>query len=56
MTKKNKLWVFDTQQYLEILAPTRQDAEKEVYKHEKATGMDFDLVHDWEIYQKEHEE
>ena len=56
MTAKNKLWVYDTINHLEIYAETREDAEKEVYKHEKDTGMDFVLVHDWEIYQKEHEE
>ena len=52
----NKLWVFDTQQYLEIFAATLEDAEKEKYKYEEDTGMDFDLVYDWRQYQKEHEE
>jgi Uma2 family endonuclease len=52
--KKNLLWVFDTQQYLEIYALTLQDAEKEVSVHEKDTGMEFILHPEWEIYQKEH--
>ena len=56
MTEKNKLWVYDTINHLEIYAETREDAEKEVHKHEKATGMDFDLHPEWPIYQKEHEE
>ena len=55
MTKKDKLWVFDTQQYLEIYAPTIEDAEEEKYRHEKETGMDFTLVYDWEMYQDDHE-
>ena len=56
MAKKNKLWVYDTIQYLEIYAETFEEAEKEKFLHEKATGMDFDLHPEWEIYQTQHEE
>ncbi len=55
-TAKEKLWVFDTLQYLEIYAPTLEDARREVYEIEKQTGLDFDLAPQWEIYQAEKEE
>lgn len=55
-TAKEKLWVFDTPQYLEIYAPTLEDARREVYEIEKQTGLDFDLAPQWEIYQAEKEE
>lgn len=52
---ENKLWVFDTQQYLEIFAPTLQDAKREVAEVEKQSGLDFGLHREWQIYQDEHE-
>ena len=55
-TAKEKLWVFDTLQYLEIYAPTLEDARREVYEIEKQTGLDFDLAPQWELYQAEKEE
>jgi len=53
--KDNKLWVFDSQQYLEVYAPTKEAALKEASKTETYTGMEFVLVHDWELYQEEAE-
>jgi|TARA_R110000822_G_scaffold57856_1_gene145048 hypothetical protein len=53
---KDKLWVFDTQQYLEVYAPTLQDAQREVAEVEKQSGLDFDLHREWQIYQDQHEE
>jgi hypothetical protein len=53
---KDKLWVFDTQQYLEVYAPTLQDAQREVAEVEKQSGLDFDLHRAWQIYQDQHEE
>ena len=55
MTKKDKLWVYETIHHLEIYAETREQAEKEKVLHEKATGMDFDLHPEWSIYQNEHD-
>ena len=55
MTKKDKLWVYETIHHLEIYAETREQAEKEKFLHEKATGMDFDLHSEWSIYQNEHD-
>ena len=52
--KKDLLWVFDTQQYLEIFAPTREEAEAKAAKVEEETGLDFVLEYDWEIRQEEH--
>jgi hypothetical protein len=51
----NKLWVFDTQNYLEIYAPTLKEAEKEMSEMEQITGLDFVLSHDWRTYQNDHE-
>jgi hypothetical protein len=53
---KDKLWVFDTQQYLEVYAPTLQDAQREVAEVEKQCGLDFELHWEWQIYQDQHEE
>ena len=50
----NLLWVFDTQQYLEIFAPTRDEAEAKAAKVEEETGLEFVLEYDWEIRQAEH--
>ena len=55
-TAKDKLWVFDTLQYLEIYAPTLEDARREVLEIEKLTGLDFDLAQEWEMYQAEKED
>ena len=52
---KDKLWVFDTQQYLEVYAPTLEAAELEVRIFEKDSGLDFILHPEWKIYQDEHE-
>lgn len=52
--KTDLLWVFDTQQYLEIFAPTRDEAEAKAAKVEEETGLDFVLDHEWEIRQEEH--
>tara|TARA_R110002020_G_scaffold18695_2_gene64980 strand:- start:20480 stop:20821 length:342 start_codon:yes stop_codon:yes gene_type:complete len=52
---REKLWVFDTQQYLEVYAPTLEAAELEVQKFEADSGLDFVLHHEWKIYQDEHE-
>ena len=46
---------FDTQNYLEIYAPTLKDAEKEMSEMEQITGLDFVLSHDWRTYQNDHE-
>ena len=56
MTAKDKLWVFDTLQFLEIYAPTLEDAMREVGEIAAQTGLDFDLAPGWEIYQAEQEE
>lgn len=56
MTAKDKLWVFDTLQYLEIYAPTLEDARREVGEIATQTGLDFDLAPEWERYQAEKEE
>ena len=56
MATKDKLWVFDTQGFLEIYAPTLEDAEKEVVEIEKASGAEYTLVDDWETYQREYAE
>ena len=52
---KDKLWVFDSQQYLEVYAPTKEAALDEASKTGKDTGMEFVLVHDWELYQEQAE-
>jgi hypothetical protein len=51
----NKLWVFDTVQYLEIHAETKEEALSQADKMSSHTGMDFQLHHEWEIYQEEFE-
>jgi len=51
----DKLWVFDTQQYLEVYAPTLGAAESAVRKFETDSGLDFVLHDEWKIYQDEHE-
>ena len=51
-----KLWVFDTHHYLEVHAPTLEDAERKVSEVEKACGLAFHLAPDWERYQEEHAE
>ena len=56
MATKDKLWVFDTQCFLEIYAPTLEDAENQVIEIEKASGVEYTLVHNWENYQREHAE
>ena len=53
MKMKDKLWVFDTQQYLEIYASTLEEAQKQVREIEKKTGLEFTLHWEWETYQKE---
>ena len=53
---KDKLWVFDTQQYLEVYAPTLEDALKQVGKVETVSGLEFTQAQEWEIYQKEYAE
>jgi len=53
---KDKLWVFDTQQYLEIYAPTLKEAQEQVKETEKETGLEFTLHWEWETYQKERTE
>jgi|TARA_R110000744_G_scaffold99107_1_gene191472 hypothetical protein len=55
-TVENKLWVFDTQQYLEIYAPTIEDALKQVGEVEKASGLEFTQAPEWENYQEEYAE
>jgi len=52
--QKEKLWVFDTQNYLEVYAPTLVEAYKEVHEIERETGLDFIQACDWERYQEEH--
>ncbi len=51
---KDKLWVFDTQQYLKVYAPTLEEAQEQVREIEKETGLDFTLHWEWERYQNEH--
>ena len=51
---ENKLWVFDTQQYLEVYAPTLDAALEQVREVEKTSGLDFDQAPGWETYQREH--
>ena len=51
---KDKLWVFDTQQYLEVYAATLEKAQEQVREIEKETGLDFTLHWEWERYQNEH--
>jgi hypothetical protein len=51
---ENKLWVFDTQQYLEVYAPTLESALEQVREVEKTSGLDFDQAPGWETYQREH--
>ncbi len=51
---KDKLWVFDTQQYLEVCASTLEEAQKQVKEIEKETSLDFTLHWEWERYQNEH--
>jgi hypothetical protein len=52
----DKLWVFDTCQYLEVYAPTLKDALKEVREVEKVSGLEFTQAPEWEIYQQQHAE
>ena len=52
---KDKLWVFDTQHYLEIYAPTIEKAMEEAVEISASTGVEFVLVRDWETYQEEHQ-
>ena len=49
----NKLWVFDSVQYLEIYAETKEEAVSQADKMFSHTGMDFELHHEWELYQEE---
>ena len=49
----NKLWVFDTVQYLEIHAETKEEAVSQADKMSSHTGMDFELHREWELYQEE---
>ena len=56
MAIKDKLWVFDTQQYLEVYAPTFEDALKQVGEVETVSGLEFTQAPEWEIYQEEHAE
>ena len=53
---KDKLWVFDTYHYLEVHAPTLEDAERKMLEVEEACGLAFHLAPDWERYQEEHAE
>ena len=53
MRKHDKLWVFDTQQYLEVYAPTLWEAEREALDIAKETGLAFTLHPDWERYQED---
>jgi mono/diheme cytochrome c family protein len=53
INKPERLWVFDTQAYLEIFATSREDALRQVEYYEEQTGMDFVLHPEWEIYQRE---
>jgi hypothetical protein len=52
----DKLWVFDTQQCLEVYAPTLEAAEAEVQKFETASGVEYVLHHDWKIHQDDYED
>ena len=52
--EQDKLWVFDTYNYLHIYALTQEDAEKQVSEIETETGLDFVLADGWEKYQEEH--
>tara|TARA_R110000765_G_scaffold2750_1_gene8583 strand:+ start:830 stop:1033 length:204 start_codon:yes stop_codon:yes gene_type:complete len=50
---KDKLWVFDSFQYLEIEAPTLEEALKQVNEITRISGLEFDLVREWENYQQD---
>ena len=54
MAIKDKLWVFDTQHYLEVYAPTLEAALKEVRDIETVSGLEFTQASGWEIYQEEY--
>jgi|TARA_R110000764_G_scaffold220152_1_gene308342 hypothetical protein len=50
---KDKLWVFDSLRYLEIEAPTLEEALKQVNEITRISGLEFDLVREWENYQQD---
>jgi len=51
---KDKLWVYDTYNYLEVYAPTLEEAEKQAYEVGKESGLTMVLVDNWREYQEEH--
>ena len=50
---KDKLWVFDSLRYLEIEAPTLEEALKQVNEITRISGCEWDLVREWENYQQD---
>ena len=52
---KDKLWVYDTYNYLEIYAPTLEEAEKQAYEVGKESGLTMILVDNWREYQEEND-
>ena len=48
-----KLWVFDTQNHIEIYAETQEEAEKQVNEITNVSGISFFLHERWEEYQED---
>jgi hypothetical protein len=50
---KQKLWVYDTYNYLEVYAPTLEEAEQKAYQIGKESGLTMILVDNWLEYQED---
>jgi hypothetical protein len=53
---KEKLWVYDTLTFLNVYAESQDEADAQAFQIGGQIGVEFDLVSDWETYQREHEE
>tara|TARA_R100001198_G_C5197445_1_gene187768 strand:- start:668 stop:1024 length:357 start_codon:yes stop_codon:yes gene_type:complete len=55
-TLPDTLWVYDLARFVEVHAPTGYEARAKIDRLESRTGLEFQLVKDWDIYQQEYEQ
>ncbi len=55
-TLPDKLWVYDLARFVEVHAPTEDEARAEIDRLESRTGFEFQLARNWDIYQEEYEQ
>ena len=55
-TLPDTLWVYDLARFVEVHAPTEDEARAEIDRLESRTGFEFQLARNWDEYQEEYEQ